>query len=311
MNFLQFNVQRLLGVPFEDMGMYFKGGSKKQTSSTTSKPHQQGQYNDLLEGADSWREGGGFDKEYGGSSDFDPVADFTPEQLEAIKGMGSGGRDLQELLGGAGMQGLADSLGTYDPSKTGLNASLDNMYERSNFDFDTNQAGQVRQGATGAGQFGSSRHGIAEGLARDRLSQNQTATASQMAMQDQQSWNTQRQNTLNNLSGIAKGLNAGNTQLYDSGALQQGQTQAEIGGDLQKWAYENNVELNDLLAYKNLITGDMGGKNVTTGTGGASGGGWGSALGSMGGAALGGYFGGSGGAGVGAGVGGNVGGLLG
>lgn len=316
MNLQRFNELVRLGVPLTEASedaSYWKGSSKQKTeSTTTSTPTQSGQYGDLLEGSDKWLQGGGFDKNYGGTEGFDPVANFTPEQLEAIKGMGGTGQGLQDIYNGAGMQSIADALGSYDPSKTGLNSALDNMYERSNFDFDTNQAGQLRQGAQSAGQFGSSRAGIAEGLARDRLSQNQLATASQMALTDQQNFNTNRTNTLNNLSAITKGLNSGNTTLYDSGALQQGQQQAEIGGELQKWAYENNVDLNDLLAYKQLITGDMGGTNVTNSTSSGGGGSGGlTALGSFGGSALGSYFGGSGGAAAGQSAGAGIGGLLG
>lgn len=280
MNFLTFNVQRLMGVPFENMGLHFKGGGK-QKSESTSKPHQQAQYDKLLAGSDKWLEGGGFDKNYGGSEGFDGVADLTPEQLAAMQGMAGTGQGLADIYGGLGMDSLKDALGTYDPTKTGLNTALDNMYERSNFDFDTTQAGQIRQGAQGAGQFGSSRHGIAEGLARDRLSQNQTAAASQMAMADQQNWNTNRTNALSNLTNISKGLNSGNMVQYDAGALQQGQDQQEIMGQLQKWAYENNVEMNDLAAYKALISGDMGGRNTTTTSGGGGGGGGLGSLGSL------------------------------
>lgn len=290
MNFLTFNVMRLMGVPSEDMGLRFKGGGKQKTEST-SKPHQQAQYNTLLKGADEWKSNGGFDKDFGGQAGFDPVANFTPEQMAAIQGMTSTGQGLSDVYNGLGMDSLRDSLGAYDPSKTGLNSALDNMYERSNFDFDTNQAGQIRQGATTAGQFGSSRHGIAEGLARDRLSQNQTNAASQMALADQQNFNTNRTNTLNNLSAISKGLNSGNVTQYDAGALNQGQEQAEIMGQLQKWAYENNVELNDLAAYKSLISGDMGGKTNSESSGGGGGSSpWG-AIGTIGGAIAGSFVG--------------------
>lgn len=315
MNLQRFNELVRLGVPLKEASedaSYWKGSSKQKSSSTTvSTPTQTDQYGNLLERSDAWL-GDGFDKNYGGSEGYDPVADFTPEQLEAIKGMGGTGQGLQDIYNGAGMQSIADALGTYDPSKTGLNSALDNMYERSNFDFDTNQAGQIRQGAQSAGQFGSSRAGIAEGLARDRLSQNQLATASQMALTDQQNFQNNRTNTLNNLSAITKGLNSGNTALYDSGALQQGQQQAEIAGDLQKWAYENNVDLNDLLAYKQLVSGDMGGTNVTNSTNSGGGGSAaGSALGSIGGSMLGSYFGGSAGGAFGGQAGGQIGGLLG
>lgn len=286
MKFLQFNVNRLMGVPVEDMGLVFKGGSEK--TSSTETPYQQAQYNNLLQKADAWQENGGFDKNYGGVAGFDPTANFTSNQTNALGQMTSTGQGLQGLYNSGGMQSLEDALGRYDPEKTGLNNVLAANNERSIFDYQTQVAPQIRQGAQEAGQFGGSRHGIAEGLAQDRLSQNMTAANAQLAYQDQQAWNTNRTNTLNNLSAISTGLNSGNAMEYDAGALQQKQDQAEITGALEKWAYENNVDANDLQSYKSLISGNMGGTNVSKGPAGAGGGGaQGAAIGTAAGAALG------------------------
>ncbi len=288
MNFLQFNVKRLMGFNVEDSldSRAYKGGSKKQTTTSTSTPYQQGNYNELLSGASSWLHNGGFDPNYGGDPNFDPVADQNALQLGGIEGLGNLGGALQSLLGSSGVSSLADY-------------------------FDTTVRPDLRAGATNAGQYGSSRAGVAEGIATARLLQNQQNNASQLAFQDQQSYNQNRLNTLGNLSAIAKGLGSGNAMQVDAGSMLQGQEQQEINGALQKWAYENNVSLNDLLAYKELISGDMGGTNVsvTKGSGGG-GGGLGSALGALGGASLGALFGGPAGASVGMNAGGRVGGLL-
>lgn len=310
MNFLQFNTMRVMGVPIEDMGLRFKG-SEKQKSESVEKPHQQAQYDKLLADADAWKAGGGFDKNYGGSADFNPVAGFTGEQKGALGAMTDTGTNLSELYNGDGMQSLTDSLGKYDPKKTGISDAIGAANERTMFDFQTQVAPELRQGAQGAGQFGSSRHGIAEGLAQDRLSQNMTNQSTQMAYQDQQSWNNNRQNTLNNLSNISKGLNSGNALQYDAGAMQQGQNQAETKGQLEKWAYENNVDVNDLQAYKNLISGNMGGTTKGESTAPSSGGGIMSTVGTVGGAVVGGMFGGPAGAMLGSQLGGAVGGAVG
>lgn len=313
MNFLQFNVQRLMGVPFEDMGLAFKGGGGKQKTNSTETPHQQAQYDTLLGKADEWLNNGGFDKNYGGVEGFDPVAGFTQGQKDALGNMGQLGQGLQGIYGSDGLQSLKDSLGQYDPSKTGLNAAMGAANERAIFDYQTQVAPELRQGATQAGQFGSSRAGIAEGLAQDRLSQNITNQNSQMAYQDQQAWNQNRTNTLNNLSAISKGLGSGNAMEYDAGALQQGQDQREILGQLEKWGYENNIAMNDLQAYKQLISGNMGGTTNSTskGGGGDQGGGVMSTIGTVGGGILGGMFGGPAGAMAGASVGGSIGGAIG
>ena len=270
------------------------GGSKQKTSSTsTSTPYQQEQYGNLLSGADAWLQGGGFDKNYGGSAGFDPVADMNENQQGGIQGSYGTADQLKGLYGGAGYDSLAAALGPYDPTKTGLSAAIDAANNRSNYNFETQVNPQIRQGATGAGQYGSTRHGIAEGLARGQLAQTQQDNANTLAFQDQQAFNANRTNTLNNLSGITKGLNSANGLQYDAGTLEQTQQQNEIAGQLQKWAYENNVSLQDLQAYQQLISGNMGGTETGQSTTKSSGGGsspWG-AVGAVGGAVLGSFVG--------------------
>ena len=263
-------------------------GSKKSssTSTTTAKHKQDPQYGTLLKGSDSWLKQGGFDKNYGGSEGFDPIADMNQKQLGALDQSFAGGGRLQDLYSDQGFQSLQDVLGRYDPNKTGVLDAMGYANEQSQFDFETGQMGNIRQGAQGAGQFGSSRHGIAEGLARGRLAQGQNAVNANMMYQDQQAWNTNRQGALNNLSAIGQGLNAGNQQQMNAGNILQGQEQQELMGQLEKWAYENNVPMQDLMAYKTLISGDMGGK-TTSKTESSGGGGLGAAIGTVGGAALG------------------------
>lgn len=264
-------------------------GSKKSssTSETVAKHKQDAQYGTLLKGADSWLKQGGMDDSYGGSAGFDPIADMNQTQIGAIGASTQGGQRLQGLYNSDGMQSLGDVLGRYDPSKTGINDALAAANEQSQFDFETGQMGNIRQGATDAGQFGSTRAGIAEGLARGRLAQGQAATNAQMTYQDQQAWNQNRQNALNNLGAIGQGLNYGNQQQMNAGNILQGQNQQEISGQLEKWAYENNVPMNELLAYKQLISGDMGGRTTSTTKSDGGGGGIGAAVGAIGGAYLG------------------------
>jgi hypothetical protein len=286
------------------------GGSKsqKQTSTTVSTPAQSEQYDKLLGGADEWLAGGGFGKDYGGSPGFDPVASLTQGQQQGISGMQGTGASLADIYNGLGTSSLTNFLGAYDPEKTGLRSAQQAAAEQATFDFETGQMGNIRQGATQAGQVGSSRAGIAEGLARGRLAQGIQNTNAQMAFQDQQQYNQNQLNALNNLTSITKGLASGSGLQYDAGALEQQQAQKEILGQLDAWAYENNVDANTLLAYKQLITGDMGGTNTTTSkTSGGGGSGLGSALGSLGGFALGTMIGGPMGGMAGAQVGGGLG----
>lgn len=269
-----------------DAQVFWKGGgSSKSTSTTTHK--QDKQYGNLLGQSDQWLNSGGFDKNYGGSAGFDSVADFTGGQSSGIAGMQQTGANLSDIYNGLGSDSITRYLGAYDPQKTGLNDAMANAAEQATFDFETGQMGNIRQGATDAGQFGSSRAGIAEGLARGRLAQGIAANNAQMAYQDQQSYNQNQLNALGNLSSITKGLASGSGLQYDAGALEQQQQQKEIQGQLDKWAYENNVDANTLLAYKQLISGDMGGTTFSKTKSPGGGSGLGSALGAVGGFALG------------------------
>ena len=271
-----------------DAQVFWKGGSKKSTTTTNTVHKQDPQYNTLLTGSDKWLNEGGFDKNYGGSGTFDPIADFTGGQSSGVAGMQQTGANLSDIYNGLGSDSITRYLGAYDPQKTGLNDAMANAAEQATFDFETGQMGNIRQGAVDAGQFGSSRAGIAEGLARGRLAQGIAANNAQMAYQDQQNYNQNQLNALGNLSSITKGLASGSGLQYDAGALEQQQQQKEIQGQLDKWAYENNVDANTLLAYKQLISGDMGGTSTSVSkTPGGGGSGLGSALGSIGGFALG------------------------
>lgn len=289
MNFQRFNQLIRLGVnpqAADQASSLYKGGGEKQTSTSTSTPYQQASFNNLIAGADAWRNSGGFDKTYGNG--IDPVANMNAGQTAGLSGSQATGSALSALYGGAGQSSLSDYLGAYDPNKTGLTDALKAVNNELDFNFDTQVNPNIRGGAQDAGQYGSSRHGIAEGLARSQLSQQKINTGSQLAMQDQQQYNQNRLGVLNNLSAITKGLNSGNGLQFDAGQLQQTQDQNEINGALQKWAYENNADLNDLLAYQQLISGDMGGttKTVQKGSGGGGGGALG-AIGTIGGAVVG------------------------
>lgn len=291
MSFLKYNVYKLMGVPMEDMGKCFKGGGK-QESTTTTNPYQQKQFKKLLKGSGSWLSQGGFDDDYGGSADFNPVAGMTQGQQAGIQGSQGVGQNLQGMYDQMGGQSLGNFFGTYDPNKTGLNEAMSAVNNQMDWNYNTNTAQTIRDGATGAGQYGSTRHGVAEGIAQSQLSQQKINANSQMAFQDQQQFNQNQLGMLGNLSSITKGLSSGAGLQYDAGSLEQQQQQNEINGQLQKWMYENNASLNDLLAYKQLISGDMGGTTLGTSKGGGGGGGGMGALASFGGSALGSYMGG-------------------
>lgn len=296
--FRQFNEALRMGTPFDDIGRFFKGSKKqKSTSVSTSTPYQQEDFNKLLQGSGTWLSQGGFDKNYGGQEGFDTVAGINQSQQGAIDASKDTGAGLQGLYSQQGAGTLGNYFGSYDPNKTGLNQAMSAVNNQMDWNYDTQVNPGIRQGAQSAGQYGSTRQGVAEGIAQSQLSQQKINANSQMAFQDQQAFNQNQLGMLGNLSSITKGLNSGAGLQYDAGTLEQQQQQNEINGQLQKWMYENNASLNDLLAYQQLISGDMGGtgNTTTTTTGGGGGSGWGTVA-SLGGAVLGGMVGGPAGA---------------
>lgn len=296
MSFLRFQQGLRLGMSpqvADSMRYVYGGGSgeQKTESENNQTPYQQGQFDTLLQGANKWLSTGGFDRNYGGSKDFDSVANQNANQNAANQGTVQNGQNLQGILNGAGQDSLKDYLGAYDPNKTGLTGAINASNNALDWNYSTQVNPMIRQGATDAGQFGSTRHGVAEGIAQAQLGQQKTNAASTMAFQDQQQYNQNRLGALNNMGNIANGLNAGNALQGSVGDKEQQQAQNEINGQLEAWAYKNNVSLNDLTAYKALISGNMGGSATASGTSSGGGSGGAGALASIGGSALGSYMG--------------------
>lgn len=296
MSFLRFQQGLRLGMSpqvADSMRYVYGGGSGEQetTSEQNQTPYQQGQFDTLLEGANKWLSTGGFNRNYGGAAGYDSVANQNANQTGANAGTVQTGQGLQGILNTQGQSSLQDYLGAYDPNKTGLTGAIDASNNALDWNYSTQVAPQVRQGATDAGQFGSTRHGVAEGIAQAQLGQQKTNAASTMAFQDQQQYNQNRLGALNNMTNITNGLNAGNSLQGSVGDKEQQQAQNEINGQLEAWAYQNNVSLNDLQAYKSLISGNMGGSSKASTSSTNSGGGGAGMLANIGGSALGSYLG--------------------
>lgn len=85
-----------------DAQVFWKGKDPKSTTTTNTVHKQDAQYNTLLSGSDKWLQSGGFDKNYGGSATFDPVADFTSGQTSGVAGMQQTGANLADIYNGLG-----------------------------------------------------------------------------------------------------------------------------------------------------------------------------------------------------------------
>lgn len=264
-----------------DFQYYWKG--QKQETKQTIPQFQQDELKKLYGKAGSVQ----FDEFYGGSENFNPVAGMNDAQTGALSAIGGAGGNLQGIYNTQGVGALQSALGPYDPNNTGLTSAIDSVNNRMNWDFDTTQAGAIRQGAQDSGQFGSTRHGIAEGIARSQLSQQKMDAANSLAFQDQQNFNNQRNAMLQNLGQVTSGMTSGAGAQYDAGTLLQKQQQAEIQGRLEKWAYENNVDAEELKLYMQAVQGTPSAGGTTTTSGGGPSKGQSAMSGAMAGAAAG------------------------
>ena len=124
----------------------------------------------------------------------------------------------------------------------------------------------IRDQFQGAGQFGSTRQGVAEGIAADRLQQNVLGTGAQMAQQAY----------LSGLDSTARGLalapNAVQANLAPATTLdavgQESRTlqQQVIDDMMQRWNYNQNLPAANLSQYQQLINGSFGGTSSTQAT---------------------------------------------
>lgn len=199
----------------------YKGDAEQTqtgSSSSTYNPAQQDFYKDLLSRSQAWLNQGGIN-----STDYsNQMSDILGQQMGAYQEMMSGGYD-----------------------KTALNNAMNANSQAATQSFQRNVLPALGTQANMAGQAGSSRSGIAEGLATSDLNQ-------QIANQNANMiWNAEQQAAQRKMAGVQgmSGLLQGYQQL--------GQYQNQLG----------NLGLESLLTYKNLIGGNMGGTETGTNSG--------------------------------------------
>lgn len=220
-------------------------GDSKQTTTPVNKEHLK-RVGDIAYGT------------YSGEGFYDPQlfggmetrAGITPEQ-QALQDRMTGATDLA-------MTGLEQTLGPYDPNNPALTGAIDMATADIARGLKENELIDISQGATSAGQFGSSRQGVAEGIAKRGAAEAMGDVATQMRLADMQQFETNQQAALQNLSGLTQGIE------YAGGGAQR-EEQAQIDDMFRRWEYESGVDLQNLQTYRNLASGDWGGKVVTEG----------------------------------------------
>lgn len=169
----------------------------------------------------------------------DRVADFSGNQQKGISMADAlaGRLDQQAGTAGTGFQTFAG--GSNVNNNPYLEQDLQLQRDAALRDFSRNQIPSIRNNAVAAGGIGSTRQGIAEGVALSDLNEDLLrADASQRSTQRNQDL-TQQLSALINQGNILGGQERGQSQLLRTGALEQGQNQAEIGADRERFDEQN------------------------------------------------------------------------
>jgi hypothetical protein len=234
------------------------GSSKKQESTTTQElsPTQEAFYKDLFGRATVEMDSGGFfDDQYAGGAE--TFADQTPEQRMLY--------DRLTGLGGTfdkGLGTLEQRLGPYDPNNAALTGAIDMAAGDVNRNLQENLLPSIGDGATGAGQFGSTRQGVAEGIAVRGASEQVGDIATQMRYQDMQAYQDRQTGAMNSIGGMANEFQS----VANQGQMQE---QSKLDDLFSRWEYESQTDLKDLQAYAGLGAGqEMGGTSSTVSRGG-------------------------------------------
>lgn len=222
--------------------------SGSQSGTTTTTHRQDDEYGNLLGRAtDIFNTGGFFDSQYAGGAD--TYAGFSGEQNQQYQA-------LMDQAQASAQSQLQQYSGAYDPSKrVGLQGSLQSLENMSQRDLGRT-IGAMGGDAAMAGQSGSTRAGIAQGLAAESSSEALANAQASMLLQDQQGYEAGQQRAI----GLAGDLQ---NQAMRAGQMEQASRQGGLDDMLKQWEYESGLDLSNLTAYKGLIGGDMGGTSET------------------------------------------------
>lgn len=232
------------------------GGSGNTTTQTEPWGGQQPYLRDLLAQAQQWYQGGG-PQYFPGSTVAPLTGDETAAQQAARQYATTFAPATTAAAGGA--LGFLTDPSRLDPRSNRYLAATGQAATRPLYE-NLNEAilPSIRGGAMEAGLMGSNRQGIAEGLAVGR-----TQAAAGDALANIYS-NAYGQGLDAMTKGVAlapavqeMGLTPSRT-LAAVGAQNRSYEQALIDEAIQRWTYEQNLPLQELQAYQQLIQGGYG-----------------------------------------------------
>lgn len=237
------------------LGALGGGGSQQNVTSTTAPWQEQQPYlTDLFGGASDWMGNADQRQFFPGQT----YAGFDPLQTsgqEAALGYGAGG--LSDIAGQT-QTGLGQMLSA-TPNMDVWGPVMESAMTRPIQAFTEQVLPAIRSGANQAGQYGSSRQGIAEGLGMDRLGQTLSDTQGRLAQAAAGEALTDRRMGMQMAPNVAQ-LGMAPSQLQQGiGGMRQGMEQMGISEDMARHDYGRDQQLSDLQAYQGMITGQYGG----------------------------------------------------
>lgn len=134
--------------------------------------------------------------------------------------------------------------------------------------FERNVLPSINSGAVEAGQVGSSRQGVAQGLAINDLTQNQLNTSRRMMGDFMSQGMDLFSNTLQQQPQLAQLETAPANIVAGIGDQQRALEQGQINADLQRAQFNENARMRELERFNNILSGSPGGTSSRSGGGG-------------------------------------------
>lgn len=272
----------------------------KSTSTSTYTPVQSQEIGNLLSGAQSQFDKGFFDPSVYQNSG---VQGFNQQQLQSLQQQTENAQGFQSFTPQA-QAGISQMLsGEVNPIYQQQAQGQADFLQRN---FERNVLPSIGQGFQGAGQFGGSRQGIAEGIAASDLNQQVANSTAGFYAQGAQQAQQAQQFGLSNLGSLLGQAQSPASQQFNIGSQFQGMDQAQLTDKFQRDLAMQQLPYQELQAFKGLIGGDYGGTTTSTTPTAGLGGSLLGAAGTIGGMALGGPLGAMAGGSIGGSVGGQV-----
>lgn len=243
------------------------GGSSSTTTVQKADPWkgQQAFLKDIFQKAKAYQEGTGNTQPYTGET----VAPLAPETIQAQDYLKDAATNVMPGVLATGLQANQWGLGgVLDVnSNPYLATAVQGAINPIVNEFSDSVLPAIRSGAGNAGQFGSSRQAIAEGLAIDRLGQTLADTTSGMYSDAYNRGLDTFDRSLALLPQTLQSTLLPGTVLDSIGQQNRSYEQDLLNAITGQWDYLQNRDLQKLIAYQSLVQGNYGGTSTAIGPG--------------------------------------------